>query len=67
MIGCVIGNLVINHIFYADDLVHIYSSLKGLQKLVDICYKCGTELDILFNTTKTKCVIFRSNILNKNA
>ena len=60
-ICCVVGNLVINHIFYADDQVFISPFLKGFQKLVDICFKCGNELDILFNVANTKCVIFRSN------
>ena len=59
-IGCVLGNSIVNHIFYADDLVLISPSLKGLQKLMNICYDYGTNIDILFNETKTKCVIFKS-------
>ena len=34
--------------------------MKGLQKLMNICYDYGTNIDILFNETKTKCVMFKS-------
>ena len=57
-IGCVIGNLIINHLFYADDLVLISPSRNGLQRLVNICYKLGIDLDIKYNEKKTMCVIF---------
>ena len=55
----VLGNIILNNIFYADDLVLISPSLKGLQKLMNICYDYGTKIDILFCETKTKCVIFK--------
>ena len=53
-IGCSVGKYIINHILYADDLVLLSASLKGLQKLVNICGKLGDELDILFNEKKDK-------------
>ena len=59
-IGCVLGNSILNNIFYADDLVLISPSLKGLQKLMNICYDYGTDIDILFNETITKYDIFKS-------
>ena len=35
--GCSIGGVMVNHIMYADDLVIISPSAKGLQRLLDIC------------------------------
>ena len=34
--------------------------MKGLQKLINICYDYGTKIDILFNETKRECFIFNS-------
>ena len=35
--GCNVGGVMINHLMYADDLVIISPSAKGLQRLVDMC------------------------------
>ena len=56
--GCMIGNVMINHFFYADDLVLICPSLNGLQKLVDICSEFSTSHEIVFNSKKTVCMSF---------
>ena len=45
--GCCSGNIVINHLMYADNIVLFSSSDKGLQKRVDATYKYGTENDII--------------------
>ena len=47
-IGCSIGGVMVNHIMYADDLVIISPSAKGLQRLLDICTDYGQSHDILF-------------------
>ena len=38
--GCNVGGVMINHLMYADDLVIISPSAKGLQRLVDIIMCC---------------------------
>ena len=35
--GCTMGGRMINHLMYADDLVILSPSAKGLQRLVDKC------------------------------
>ena len=40
-IGCSISGVMVNHIMYADDLVIISPSAKGLQRLLDICAAYG--------------------------
>ena len=42
--GCSIGSYFYNHFFYADDLVLLSPSPKGLQKLVDLCCNFSTRL-----------------------
>ena len=56
-IDCSIGGVMVNHIMYADDLVIISPSAKGLQCLLDIlCADYGQSHDILFNDGKTVCM-----------
>ena len=54
--GCAIGGVMVNHIMYADDLVIISPSVKGLQRLLDVCAVYGQTHDILFNDDKTVCM-----------
>ncbi len=58
--GCNVGGVMINHLMYADDLVIISPSVKGLQRLLDICDVYGQNHDILFNHDKTVCMYMPS-------
>ena len=58
-IGCKVKDVIINHLFYADDLCIFSPSSKGLQILLDICHKCASELDIMFNKSKCKIMVFK--------
>ena len=57
-IGCRIGDVIINHLLYADDMCIISSSVNGLQKLLNEVYAYCSEHDIIINVNKTKCVYF---------
>ena len=59
-IGCRLKSLLINHLFYADDLCIFSPSSRGLQTLLDICFNSGSELNILFNQTKCKIMVFKT-------
>ena len=43
---------------YADDIVLLYVSCFGLQRLVDICGNYGTQWDIKFNSAKSQVIYF---------
>ena len=60
-VGCNIGGTVINHLAYADDVVLISPSIKGLQRLVDQCVSFGDDFDISFNRRKTVCMAITAN------
>ena len=64
-IGCKIRSLLLNHLFYADDLCIFSPSSRGLQQLLDICFNCGSELNILFNEKKCKIMVFRAKSYRK--
>ena len=51
---------MINHLMYADGLVILSPSVKGLQGLLDICHVYGQNHDILFNHDKTVCMYIPS-------
>ena len=58
-IGCKVKEQIINHLFYADDLCLFCPSSLGLQVLLNVCYICASELDIVFNKTKCKVMVFK--------
>ena len=65
-VGCALGKTMVNHLAYADDLVILSPSVKGLQfiKLLNICSEYGEEHDIMFNHKKPECTcIFQSKVV----
>jgi len=52
-LGCHIGGEYIGCVVYADDIILISASFTNLQKMLDICYMQGDNLDILFNVNKS--------------
>ena len=59
-VGCYHGGLKINHIFYADDMVLISPSPKGLQNLLDCCEVFASERKINFNPIKSVTMVIRA-------
>ncbi|CAL4204669.1 unnamed protein product, partial [Meganyctiphanes norvegica] len=64
-IGCKLGDLLINHLMYADDLVLISPSTRGLYELIAECQNYGIEFDILFNPKKSATMFFKPQYLSK--
>ena len=54
--GCTIVGGMINHLMYADDIVMLSPSAKGLQRLVNMCAAYGDSHDIKCNHAKTACM-----------
>ena len=59
-VGCALGTIMVNHLAYADDLVILSPSAKGLQKLLNICSEYGTLCSI---TNKRNVCIFQSKVV----
>ena len=62
-VGCCVGNEIINHLMYADDLVIMAPSVAGLSKLLKICESFGASHDMIFNQKKSASVYFISKTL----
>ena len=63
--GCNVGGVMINHLMYADDMVIISPSAKGLQRLVDIYVLCMVRF-MTYYLTRTKqsvCICLRVTII----
>ena len=58
--GCAIGNLICNHLMYADDLVLFAPSARGLQSLIDVCVSYGEQYDIVYNAKKSNVMTVKS-------
>ena len=56
--GCCSGDMVINHLMYADDIVLVAPSAKGMQRLIDVAYNYGCQYDIIFNSSKSQMMVF---------
>jgi len=53
---CTVGNMVVNHLMFADDICVFTLSISGLQvRLLDICGDCAVEHEI---TIVTKQLVF---------
>ena len=57
-IGCYIRGKFAAALFYADDMAIMSPSIRGLQRLLDICDNYCREWDICLNSKKTKCMFF---------
>ena len=58
--GCMVGEKLINHLIYADDLVIVSPYSAGLQQLLNVCSRYGAEFDIKFNPKKSVIMIART-------
>lgn len=52
---------VLTMFFYADDLCLIAPTAIALQKLIDICSNYGIQHDIVYNPSKSVCMVFKPN------
>ena len=59
-VGCHIAGKAANHFGYADDLALISPSVKGLNALLEICDRFAKQNDIIFSTTKSKCMMIHA-------
>ena len=48
--------MCINHLLYADDIVLICPTIKGLNSLLKTCSNYAIQQDIIFNPKKSKCL-----------
>ena len=57
-IGCYVANTFAAALFYADDMCVLAPSVKGLQKMLELCGRYCDDWDIRLNPKKTKNMCF---------
>ena len=57
-IGCNVGGLMLNILAYADDIVLICPSWRGLQRLLDLLAVEISKIDMTANHAKSVCMVF---------
>ena len=63
-VGCYIGKTFAGSLSYADDVLILSPSIKGMKTLLDICEQFSEQYDILFNASKSKLIVFgESNLI----
>jgi len=55
--GCHIAGVCMNLLAYADDIVLLSLSWRGLQKLLNIIEKAAAAVEMSLNTNKTVCMV----------
>ena len=58
--GCLSGEIMINHLMYADDLVLLSPSATGLRELLLACEKYSEEHAIIYNSKKSSVLICKN-------
>ncbi|XP_050664231.1 uncharacterized protein LOC126964938 [Leptidea sinapis] len=59
-ISCHIGNVCVNNLSYADDMVLLSPSIKGLRKLLSVCEHHGNAHELKYNVSKTEMMVFEA-------
>ena len=55
-IGCHLRSMYIGCLLYADDMLLICPSVRGLQHMLDVCVSIGDSVSLQFNASKSHCM-----------
>ena len=58
-VGCYVGGAWVNLLSYADDMVLLAPTVTALQTLLEVCRAYAGPHHIVYNTTKTVCMVVR--------
>ena len=56
--GCYIGEVLLNHFMFADDICVFCPSVCWLKRILDVCQAYAESHGIIFNCNKTVCMTF---------
>jgi len=58
--GCYIGEVLLNHLMFADDICMFCPSVRWLQRILDVCQAYAESHGIIFNCNKTVCMTLKA-------
>jgi len=56
---CYVGEVLLNHLMFADDICVFCPSVRWLQRILDVCQAYAESHGIIFNCNKTVCMTFK--------
>ena len=62
--GCYFNSRCINYVMHADDICLLAPTASAMQSLLGVCYKYGTDNDILLNPIKYVCTVIKPKVIN---
>ena len=62
-IGGRIGEEIVYHVSYADDICLICFSAAGMQKILNVCSEYTTEHSLLYNANKSYSLCFKTSTI----
>ena len=65
--GCYIGEVLLNHLMFADDICVFCPSVRWLQRILDVCQTYAESHGIIFNCNKTVCMTFKAKSAKSTA
>ena len=63
--GCCIGDVMLNVLAYADDLVLLAPSWRAMQDLLHLLDRLSKSIDMTCSTKKTVCMVFQPKMHSK--
>ena len=58
-VSCYVGNMYCGSFGYADDVILLAPTLYSVKKLLYICEAFAKEYDVIFNSQKSKLLVYR--------
>ena len=58
-VGCFKGSWFLGAMAYADDIVLMAPTATVMRRMLAVCDEFAVKLDVRFNASKSKCILFR--------
>ena len=58
-VGCYVGNLCVAALAYADDIALLAYTARAKRELLNICDNLAIKFDVVFNASKSQCLVFK--------
>jgi len=62
--GCHVGNIFCGAYGYADDIILLAPTFNSLNKMLNVCETFANEYNVLFNSAKSKLLLFENYHVN---
>ena len=65
--GCYIGEILLNHLTFVDDICVFCPNVRGLQSILEVCQADAGLHEIISNCSKTVCMMLKAKSAKSTA